>query len=235
MREAGRIVPVAVNDHGRREVFGMAVGASQAKAFWTSFLRSLARRGLRGVKRVICDDHKRLKAAATRVLGATWQRCRVHVMRTLPAHAGKQGRRVVCAFAQWRQVADQPRPTAPKPATLMDEAEHDVPVSMTFLAAHRPRRHSTNPLERLHGEVKRRTNTVGIFPDEDAITRLIGAILLERNDEWAVHRAGYMTLEPIAPVSNNATVRLPAGYRDGRQAPAPRLGTRSRSFPDERT
>ncbi len=124
-------------------------------------------------------------------------------MRTLLAHAGKQGRRVVSAFvttafaqedadsasAQWRQVADQLRAKAPKLAALMDEAEHDVLAYMTFPAAHRPKLHSTNPLERLHGEIKRRTNTVGIFPNEDAITRLIGAILLEQNDEWAVQRA----------------------------------------------
>ena len=230
MREAGRVVSVAVtiavavNDQGRREVLGMAVGASEAETFWTEFLRSLARRGLRGVKLVISDDHKGLKAAATRVLGATWQRCRVHFMRNLLAHAGKQGRRVVSAFvatafaqedadsasAQWRQVADQLRTKAPKLAALMDEAEHDVLAYMTFPTAHRPKLHSTNPLERLHGEIKRRTNTVGIFPNEGAITRLIGAILLEQNDEWAVQRARYMTLESIAPVSDNATVKLPA-------------------------
>ena len=92
----------------------------------------------------------------------------------------------------------------------MDEAEHDILAYMTFPAAHRPKLHSTNPLERLHGEIKRRTNTVGIFPNEDAITRLIGAILLEQNDEWAVQRARYVTLESIAPVSDNATVKLPA-------------------------
>ena len=91
----------------------------------------------------------------------------------------------------------------------MDEAEHDVLAYMTFPAAHRAKLHS-NPLERLHGEVKRRTNTVGIFPNEDAITRLIGAILLEQNGEWAVQRARYMTLESIAPVSDNTTVKLPA-------------------------
>ena len=134
MRQAGRIVSVAVtvavavNDRGRREVLGMAIGALEAETFWTGFLRSLTRRGLRGVKLVIADDHKGLKAAATRILGATAQRCRVHFMRNLLAHAGKQGRRVVSAFvatafaqddadsaaAQWRPVADQLKPKAPK-------------------------------------------------------------------------------------------------------------------------
>ena len=230
VRQSGRIVSVAVtvavavNDRGRREVLGMAIGASEAETFWTEFLRSLARRGLRGVKLAISDDHKGLKAAATRILGATWQRCRVHFMRNLLAHAGRQGRRVVSAFvatafaqddagaasAQWRQIADQLRPKAPKLAALMDEAEHDVLAYMTFPAAHRAKLHSTNPLERLHGEIKRRTNVVGIFPNEDAITRLIGAILVEQNDEWAVQRARYMTLESIAQTSDNVSIKLPA-------------------------
>ncbi len=172
---------------------------------------------------MIADDHKGLKAATTRVLGATTQRCRVHFMRNLLAHAGKQGRRVVSAFvatafaqedaeaasAQWRLVADQLRPKAPKLAAIMDEAEHDVLAYMSFPREHRQKLHSTNPIERLHAEIKRRTNVVGIFPNEDAITRLVGAVLLEQNDEWAVSRR-YMTLESIAPVSDNPTVKLPA-------------------------
>ena len=147
------------------------------------------------MKLLISDDHKGLKAAATRILGATWQRCRVHFTRNLLAHAGRQGRRVVSAFvatafaqedadsakAQWRQVADQLRPKVPKLAVLMDEAEHDVLAYMTFPKEHRQKLHSTNPIERLHAEVKRRTNVVGIFPNEAAITRLVGAILLEQN------------------------------------------------------
>ena len=228
VREAGRIVSVAVtvavavNDQGRREVLGMAIGASEAETFWTSFLRGLARRGLSGVKLVIADDHKGLKAALTRILSATTQRCRVHFMRNLLAHAGKQGRRVVSAFvatafaqedaeaasAQWRLVADQLRPKAPKLAALMDEAEHDVLAYMTFPREHRQKLHSTNPIERLHAEIKRRTNVVGIFPNEDAITRLVGAILLEQNDEWAVSRR-YMTLESIAPLSDGVPITLP--------------------------
>ena len=228
VRQAGRIVSVAVtvavavNDQGRREVLGMAIGASEAETFWTGFLRSLTRRGLRGVKLVIADDHKGLKAAATRILGATAQRCRVHFMRNLLAHAGKQGRRVVSTFvatafaqddadsaaAQWRLVADQLKPKAPKLATLMDEAQHDVLAYMSFPREHRQKLHSTNPLERLNGEIKRRTNVVGIFPNENAITRLVGAILLEQNDEWAVSRR-YMTLESIAQTSDNLTLKLP--------------------------
>ena len=226
VRQAGRIVSVAVivavavNDQGRREVLGMTIGASEAETFWTEFLRALTRRGLRGVKLVISDAHEGLKAAAARVLNATWQRCRVHFMRNLLAHAGKSGRRVVAAFVatafaqedaqtQWRQVADQLRPKAPKLANLMDQAEPDVLAYMTFPKEHRTTLHSTNPIERLNGEIKRRTNVVGIFPNEAAITRLIGAILLEQNDDWAVQRARYMTLESITPSGHDDLIRLP--------------------------
>ena len=239
VRQAGRIVSVAVivavavNDQGRREVLGMTIGASEAETFWTEFLRALTRRGLRGVKLVISDAHEGLKAAAARVLNATWQRCRVHFMRNLLAHAGKSGRRVVAAFVatafaqedaqtaktQWRQVADQLRPKAPKLANLMDQAEPDVLAYMTFpkehhttphhTTPHRTKLHSTNPIERLNGEIKRRTNVVGIFPNEAAITRLIGAIPLEQNDDWAVQRARYMTLESITPSGHDDLIRLP--------------------------
>jgi len=230
VRHAGRIVSVAVivavgvNSDGRREVLGLEIGPSEAETFWTAFLRKLARRGLRGVKLVISDAHEGIKAAVAKVLSTTWQRCRVHFMRNVLAHAGRQGRRVVSAFiatafaqndaeaakTQWRRVADQIRPKVAKLATLMDEAEPDVLAYMTFPAQHRAKLHSTNPLERLIGEIKRRTEVVGIFPNEDAITRLVGAILLEQNDEWAVQRARYMTLETIAPLSDDPLVSLPA-------------------------
>ena len=230
VREAGRIVSVAVtvavgvNGDGRREVLGMAVGPSEAETFWTDFLRGLARRGLRGVKLVISDAHEGLKAAVTRVLRATWQRCRVHFMRNATAHAGKTQRRIVSAWigtafaevdapaahAQWRTVADQLRPRVPKLAALMDAAEHDVLAYMDFPREHRAKLNSTNPIERLNGEIKRRTDVVGIFPNEAAITRLIGARLLEQSDEWATQRARYMTLETMSAISDTATVSLPA-------------------------
>lgn len=217
------IVAVGVNADGRREVLGMDVGASEAETFWTDFLRKLARRGLRGVKLVISDAHAGIKASVSKVMSATWQRCRVHFMRTVLAHAGRSGRRVVSAFIatafaqddaeaarqQWRRVADQLRPKVPKLAALMDAAEPDVLAYMGFPAAHRVKLHSTNPLERLNGEIKRRTEVVGIFPNEDAITRLVGAILLEQNDEWAVQRSRYMTLESIAPIGDDPLVSLP--------------------------
>ncbi|SFS90144.1 IS256 family transposase [Methylobacterium sp. yr668] len=229
VRQDGRIVSVAVivavgvNTDGRREVLGMDVGPSEAETFWTDFLRKLARRGLRGVKLVISDAHEGIKASVAKVMNATWQRCRVHFMRNVLAHAGRSGRRVVSAFIatafaqddaeaarqQWRRVADQLRPKVPKLAALMDEAEPDVLAYMGFPTQHRVKLHSTNPLERLNGEIKRRTEVVGIFPNEAAITRLVGAILLEQNDEWAVQRSRYITLESIAPIGDDPLVSLP--------------------------
>src|SRR5579871_4726749 len=200
------------------------LGPSEAETFWTDFLRKLRRRGLRGVKLVISDAHEGIKAAVAKMLNATWQRCRVHFMRNVLAHAGRSGRRVVSAFIatafaqddteaarqQWRRVADQLRAKLPKLAGLMDEAEPDVLAYMSFPAPHRAKLHSTNPIERLNGEIKRRTEVVGIFPNQATIIRLVGAILLEQNDEWAVQRARYMTLETIAPLSNDPIVGLPA-------------------------
>jgi putative transposase len=229
VRAAGRIVSVAVtvavgvNTDGRREVLGVAVGPSEAETFWTEFLRGLARRGLRGVKLVVSDAHEGIKASVAKVMSCTWQRCRVHFMRNVMAHAGRSGRAMVGAFigtafaqndaeaarTQWRAVADQLRPKLPKLAGFLDAAETDVLAYMSFPAAHRTKLHSTNSLERLNGEIKRRTDVVGIFPGEAAIVRLVGAILLEQNDEWAVQRARYMSLESVATLSDDPLVSLP--------------------------
>ena len=163
------------------------VGHSEAEPFWTGFLRGLTRRGLRGVKLVVSDAHEGLKAAITKTLGAPWQR------RIVSAWVGTAFARDDAAAArkQWREVADQARPRMPKLAKLaklMDDAETGVLAYTGFPGQHRVKLHSTNPLERLNGEIKRRSDVVGIFPDEAAVTRLIGALLLEQNDEWAVQR-----------------------------------------------
>jgi putative transposase len=229
VREAGRIVSVAViiavgvNTDGVREVLGMAVGPSEAEPFWTSFLRSLTRRGLRGVKLVIADSHEGLKAAAAKVLKATWQRCKVHFLRNALAHAGKGQRQMVlamintvfaqesldAAIAQWRVVADQLRDKFPRLAAMLDSSEPDVLAFMSFPKAHHKQIHSTNPLERLNAEVKRRTDVVGIFPNEASIVRLVGALLLEQSDEWSLQRR-YMQLEGLQALADNQTARLSA-------------------------
>jgi putative transposase len=229
VRQAGRIVSVAViiavavNTDGVREIVGLAVAPSEAETFWLGFLRDITRRGLRGVKLVISDAHVGLKAAVRKVFNATWQRCRVHFMRNALAHASKGQRQMVLAlintaFAQetteaahdqWRVVADHFRPKLPKLAAFLDEAEHDVLAFTTFPRAHRKQLASTNPLERLNAEVKRRTDVVGIFPNDAAITRLVGALLLEQNDEWQLQRR-YLSLEGLGAISDNQTQRLSA-------------------------
>lgn len=219
VRQGGRIVSVAaiiavaVNTDGRREIIGLGTGPSEAETFWMEFLRGLKARGLEGVKLVISDAHSGLKAAIGRVFDATWQRCRVHWMRNALAHVQKGQHTVVAAairqaFDQpdrdhagetWRKVADQVRGHWPKLAELMDESEHDVLAYMGFPRQHRTKLHSTNPIERLNKEVKRRADVVGIFPNEASISRLIGAVLFEQNDEWQTqHR--YMQVEAFAQI-----------------------------------
>ena len=235
VREGGRIVSVAViiavavNTDGRREVLGMDVGASEAETFWIQFLRSLTARGLRGVKLVISDSHEGLKAAAKTVLRATWQRYRVHFMRNALANVATKQRGIVPearlrhdvaaairttftqetekeAHAEWRAVADRLRERFPRASAVMDAAENDVLAYLSFPKSHWSQIHSTNPIERLNLEVKRRTNVVQIFPNEAAIVRLVGALLLEQNDEWAVSRR-YMSLETLASLSDDPAVR----------------------------
>jgi transposase-like protein len=181
VRDGGRIVSravivaVAVNEDGKREVLGVATGPSEAETFWTEFLRSLADRGLRGVKLVIADDHKGLRAAARRVFNATHQRCRVHWMRNALAHAPAKQRTAVAAMlktifaqeskvdaeAQWDTVADALREKQDKLGTFMDASRDDVLAYMDFPREHWTQIASTNPLERVNREIKRRTDVVG--------------------------------------------------------------------------
>lgn len=227
-RQGGRIVSTAAivavgaNAKGKREVLGFATGESEAEPFWKDFLRSLTDRGLRGVKLVIADDHKGLRAAASKVLHASQQRCRVHWMRNALTRVNKTQRSAVSALLrtiftqesesaaheQWRNVADNLRERFPAVAELMDASEEDVLAYMAFPKEHWVQIHSTNPLERLNKEIKRRTNVVGIFPNDAAIVRLVGALLLEQNDEWAIARR-YMTLESLARIVDTPVLSLP--------------------------
>jgi putative transposase len=167
-----------VNTDGKREIVGLHIGCSEAETFWSVFLKSLARRGLRGVKLVISDAHEGLKAAIRRVFSATWQRCRVHWMRNALCYVAKTQQSMVAAalrqaFIQpdraqasqtLRHVADQLRQKWPKLAAFIDDSETDVLSHLDFPEQHRAKIHSTNPLERLNKEVKRRADVVGIFP-----------------------------------------------------------------------
>lgn len=230
-REGGRIVSVAAiiavaaNTDGKREIVGLHIGPSEAEAFWGDFLRDMHRRGLRGVKLIISDAHEGLKAAIKRVFSASWQRCRVHWMRNALAYVPKvQNSMVAAAMRQafiqpdrasatqaLRHVADQLREKWPKLATFIDNSEPDVLTYMDFPAQHRTKIHSTNPIERLNKEVKRRADVVGIFPNEASIIRLIGAVLLEQNDEWQLqHR--YMQVEAMTEITTtqNDKINLPA-------------------------
>lgn len=207
------VVAVGVNGEGRREVLGLAVGPAETEAFWLEFLRSLTARGLSGVKLVISDAHQGLKAAAEKVLSGAWQRCRVHFMRNALAHVPRRQHQMVAAVirtafvqedqaqarAQWREMADKLRARFPKLGELMDSAEDDVLAFMAFPKEHWPQLASTNPLERVHKEIKRRANVIGIFPNDAAIVRLVGTLLAEQNDEWQITRR-YMSLEALARV-----------------------------------
>jgi putative transposase len=209
VREEGRIVNVcvvvatAVNAEGRREVVGIDVGTSEDEAFWLAFLRSLVARGLRGVQLVTSDAHRGLKKAIATVLaGASWQRCRTHFMTNLLSRVPKRAQPAVATMvrtiyqqpspqevhAQHRRVVEQLEERFPQAAALLAEAGPDILAFTAFPIAHWQQIWSNNPLERLNKEIRRRTDVVGIFPNRAATRRLIGAVLAEQHDEWAISR-----------------------------------------------
>lgn len=224
---AAVVIAIGVKDSGEREVVGFAVGASEEQAFWLEFLRSLVARGLHGIQLVISDAHEGLKAALGQGFsGATWQRCRVHCLRNLLAHVPQGDKAMVAAavrtiFAQPnRQAAGQQLQEVVHAlegrwsgaARTLLEAEEDVLAYMAFPQEHWTRIYSTNVLERLNKEVKRRTDVVGVFPDVPSVIRLVGAVLLEIDDEWQIERR-YFSLESMQklkePVAAQTTTSSP--------------------------
>ena len=218
VREAGHVtsmatvIAMAVTETGEREIVGIDVGPSEDGAFWTEFLRSLVARGLAGVRLVVSDSHSGLKEAIFSVFsGATWQRCRVHFMRNALSQVPKAASPMAAAairtiFAQpdaenaheqLGRVVASLRARFPKVSEMLQDAEEDILAHMAFPEAHRRRMASTNPLERINKEIKRRTNVVGIFPNRASLIRLAGAILSEQNDEWQVCRR-YFSAESMA-------------------------------------
>jgi putative transposase len=227
------VIATGVTADGNREVLGVDVGDSEDELFWTTFLRTLKDRGLGGVRLVISDAHAGLKASIARVLqGAAWQRCRVHLMRNLLATVPKGQAEMVAALVrmifaqtdatatrtQLREVVGHLESRFPKAAALLAEAEHDVTAYAVFPRTHWRKIWSTNPLERVNKEIKRRTNVVGVFPNDASVIRLVGAVLAEVHDDWQVADRRYLSEGSMDLLNNPPTEEMDT--TDTRQLPA---------------
>jgi putative transposase len=218
------VVATGVTGNGDREVLGVDVGDSEDEVFWTAFLRGLKDRGLSGVRLVISDAHAGLKASIPRVLaGASWQRCKVHLMRNILGTVASASKDMVAATV--RTIFAQPSAEAcraqlhevvrildgqfPKAAAILEGAEADVLAHTAFPRSHWRKIASTNPLERINKEIKRRSNVVGIFPDDASVIRLVGAVLLEQHDDWAVTDRRYLSEESMALIDQPKEVTPP--------------------------
>jgi len=203
------VIATGVTFEGGREVLGVDVGDSEDEVFWTAFLTSLKDRGLSGVELVISDAHRGLQAAIRRTMqGSAWQRCRVHLMRNILSNVPRGHAEMVAAFVrtifaqpnaeqarrQLREVATRLERSLPKAAAVLADAEDDVTAYAALPRHHWRKIWSTNPLERVNKEIKRRTNVVGVFPNDDAVLRLVGAILAEQHDEWQTSDRRYLTM-----------------------------------------
>jgi transposase-like protein len=217
VRDGGRVVRKAlvlaygVHESGYREVIALDVGEAETEAFWRSFLRDLVKRGLSGVQLVISDAHAGLKKAIGQVLGCPWQRCTVHFLREALGHARREQQPMLAALLrplftaetgeQARELVgdalDRLRKPLPKVAELLEEAEEDLLAFYALPAEHWPKLRSTNPLERVNREIGRRTDVVGIFPNDKALLRLAASLVIEQNDEWLVGRR-YLSLDSLA-------------------------------------
>ncbi len=218
------VIAYGVHKSGRREVIGLDIGEVESGAFWVEFVRGLRARGLRGVKLCVSDAHEGLKGAIARVLACPWQRCSVHFVRDMHQHCRPAQRGMVSAalrevfqaesYEQAREratvVIERLAPAVPKVAELLEEAEEDLIAFYRFPAAHWSKLRSTNPLERVNREVGRRSDVVGIFPNDDSAIRLAGALLIEQNDEWLISRR-YLSEESLALVLEDQGDGAPAG------------------------